>query len=121
MGDGRLEDYPQMLITLQKDAEEKDHPYLIGGDEDFKASCSSIQVQGSSCIWNNFSKKTIHLAIGSGRSYCRHRLAYNRMKLLELHLIRIKIRSDKANNRYLHIDLDDQGSVPKKESLQNHL
>ena len=37
MGDGRLEDYPQMLITLQKDAEERS-PY--GGDEDFKASCS---------------------------------------------------------------------------------
>ena len=29
-----------MLITLQKDAEGKDHPYLIGGDEDFEASCA---------------------------------------------------------------------------------
>ena len=25
-----------------------------------------------------------------------------------------KDRSDKPNNRYLHIDLDDQGSVPKE-------
>jgi|TARA_B100000424_G_scaffold42928_1_gene29221 hypothetical protein len=119
MGDGRLEDYPQMLITLQKDAEGKDHPYLIGGDEDFKASCSEklsrcrdvhlvygITLAKRPFIWPLVVVEDLTVGIGWHiTGYEIARAAFDRWT---------KIRSDKANNRYLHIDLDDQGSVPKE-------
>ena len=105
-------------ITKKKDAEGKARPYLIASpDEDFKAACVQklkktqlvhlyygITSHFRPFIWPVVMVEDINTALGwhvTGIQIAK--AAMTRWS---------QIQSDKANSRYIHVDLDDQKSVP---------
>ncbi len=120
MGDNSIEDYPPAMTSKVKDPEGRLTPYLVVGNEDFKAACAEKLPKIQDChllygitrskrlfIWPVVQVEDINDGIGWHVSaYEIARAAFNRWT---------QIRSDKPNNRYLHVDLDDQDSVPKEK------
>ena len=123
MGENNIDDYQPAMISKVKDPEGMLNPYVIVGDEDFKASCAEklSRVQDAHLLYGITRSKRLFiwpvvyvndLNEGIGwhiSAYEIARAAFDRWT---------QIRSDKPNNRYLHIDLDDQDSVPKESVFE---
>ena len=105
-------------ITRKKDAEGKSHPYLIAGKVDFKAAA----VQKLKRV------QRVHLYYGITSNYrpfiwpvvlvedINEALGWHvtGLEIAKAAMTRwTQIQSDKANNRYIHVDLDNQQSVPE--------
>jgi len=123
MGENTIDDYQPAMISKVKDPEGKLNPYLIVGSEDFKAACAEklSRVQDAHLLYGITRSKRLFiwpvvyvddLNQGIGwhiSAYEIARAGFDRWT---------QIRSDKPNNRYLHIDLDDQDSVPKESVFE---
>ena len=115
-----LDGYPNVMISKVKDPEGKLNPYLIAGSEEFRAACAEklsrvqdvkllygITTHKRLFIWPLVVVEDLNEGIGWHISgYEIAKAAFDRWT---------QIRSDKPNNRYQHIDLDDQDQVPKEE------
>ena len=115
---GTLEEYPPVLIAKKKDPEGKLQPYLIYGDEDFRAKaaekirktqevrlCYWVNTNQEIGIWPVAVVQDLNAAIGW--HITGHEIAVAALKRWT------QIFSDKATSRYIHVDLDDQSLVPK--------
>jgi len=123
MGDNGLDDYPNVMISKVKDPEGKLNPYLIAGTEDFRAVCAErlsrvqdvklllgITTHKKLFVWPLVVVEDLNEGIGWHISgYEIAKAGFTRWT---------QIRSDKPNNRYQHIDLDDQDQVPKLELFE---
>jgi hypothetical protein len=104
-------------ITKKKDAEGKQHPYLITGKPDFKAAA----VQKLKRV------QRVHLYYGITSHYrpfiwpvavvddIKEALGWHvtGLEIAKAGMTRwTQIQSDKPNNRYIHLDLENQKSVP---------
>ena len=106
-GDSNIDDYQPAMISKVKDPEGMLNPYVIVGDEDFKASCAEklSRVQDAHLLYGITRSKRLFiwpvvyvndLNEGIGwhiSAYEIARAAFDRWT---------QIRSDKPNNRYLH-------------------
>ena len=116
-----FENFATSYITKKKDAEGRQHPYLIASsDEDFKASCVQrlkncqlvhlyygITSHFRPFIWPVVCVEDINSAIGWHATG---------IEIAKAGMTRwTQIMSDKANSRYIHADLEDQKSVPDYE------
>jgi len=122
-GMSKLEDFTPAMTCKVKDPEGRLNPYLIVGDEDFKAICAEKLARVQDChllygmtrskrpfIWPVTVVEDINVGLGWHISaYEIARAAFDRWT---------QIRSDKPNNRYLHVDLDDQDSVHKEKVFE---
>ena len=120
LGDNNLDDYEPAIISKVKDPEGNLKPYLITGSEDWKAACAErlSRVQDVHLLYGITRSKRLFIwplpvvedindAIGWHLSgYEIAKAGFDRWT---------QIRSDKPNSRYMHIDLDDQNSVPKEK------
>ena len=116
-----FEDFVIAWVAKKKDAEGKMHPYLIASeDEDFKASC----------VQKLKRTQLVHLYYGITSHYrpfiwpvpvvedINDALGWHvtGMEIAKAGMTRwTQIQSDKANSRYIHVDLDEQKQVPDYE------
>ena len=120
LGNG-FDGFTKAHITKKKDAEGKPHPYLIASsDEDFKAACVQklknvqyvhlyygITSHYRPFIWPVVAVEDINDAIGWHATG---------IEIAQAGMSRwTQIQSDKPNSRYIHVDLEDQKSVPDYE------
>ena len=111
MGDNLLQDYQPAMVSKVKDPEGYKNPYLVYGDETFKANCAERLPSVQEChlvygitrakrpfIWPVTVIEDIDHGLGWHISaYEIANAAFDRWT---------QVRSDKPNNRYLHVDLE---------------